>query len=150
MGLANNITDPLVKVFSRVFTMTTFQSSLVQFAFYGAYFCLAIVLCGVIIGLPGIIGVAALIGVSACMSLMFPTIYGIALHGLGDDTKLGGAGLVMAILGGALFPLLPLLQGAMVDAFGAAVSYSVPLVCFVIVAAYGFFDMHVERKHHWV
>lgn len=108
--------------------------------------CLAVVLCGVVIGLPGIIGVAALIGVSACMSLMFPTIYGIALHGLGDDTKLGGAGLVMAILGGALFPLL---QGAMIDAFGTAVSYFVPLVCFVIVAAYGFFDMHADRKHHW-
>lgn len=108
--------------------------------------CLAVVLCGVVIGLPGITGVAALIGISACMSLMFPTIYGIALHGLGDDIKLGGAGLVMAILGGALFPLL---QGAMVDVFDVTVSYCVPLVCFVIVAAYGFFDMRADRQHHW-
>ena len=41
-GVANNMTDPLVRTFSRIFTMSTFQSSLVQFSFYGAYFCLAI------------------------------------------------------------------------------------------------------------
>ena len=50
---------------------------------------------------PGLAGVWAVVAVSACLSLMFPTIYGIALHGLGDDTKFGAAGLVMAILGGA-------------------------------------------------
>ena len=46
-----------------------------------------------------------LVARSGCMSLMFPTIYGIALHGLGDDAKLGGAGLIMAILGGSVLPL---------------------------------------------
>ena len=51
-------------------------------------------------------GVWAVVAVSACLSLMFPTIYGIALHGLGDDTKFGAAGLVMAILGGATVPLI--------------------------------------------
>ena len=43
-----------------------------------------------------------LVAVSACMSLMFPTIYGIALTGLGDDAKFGAAGLIMAILGGSV------------------------------------------------
>jgi FHS family L-fucose permease-like MFS transporter len=78
--------------------------------------------------------------------LLFPTIYGIALHGLGDDTKLGGAGLVMAILGGALFPLL---QAWLVDSRGPAFSHVVPLACFIVVAAYGLFDLRVARKHHW-
>lgn len=49
-------------------------------------------------------GLMALVGASACMSLMFPTIYGIALEGLGDDAKLGAAGLIMAIGGGCLMP----------------------------------------------
>lgn len=90
-------------------------------------------------------GVVCLVFISACMSLMFPTIYGIGLHGLGEDTKLGGAGLVMAILGGALFPMI---QAAIVDAKGPALSYVVPLVCFVVVAAYGVFDLVSERVQH--
>jgi FHS family L-fucose permease-like MFS transporter len=94
-------------------------------------------------------GVLCLVGISACMSLMFPTIYGIALHGLGDDTKFGGAGLVMAILGGALFPLAQARIIDVVEVNGEATSYVVPLICFLVVAGYGLFDMAAERKHHW-
>ena len=53
------------------------------------------------------------------------------------------AGLIMAILGGALFPLL---QGALVDAWGAPLSYIVPLMCFVVVAGYALFDLKGEHK----
>jgi FHS family L-fucose permease-like MFS transporter len=107
-------------------------------------------LSAVVMFAPGLTGVFALIGISGCMSLMFPTIYGIALHGVGDDTKFGGAGLVMAILGGALFPML---QASLIDLWGdtgrgPALSYIVPLICFVVVAAYGFFDMAAERVKH--
>jgi len=102
-------------------------------------------LCLVVIFSPNLLGVLSLVGISACMSLMFPTIYGIALQGLGDDTKIGGAGLVMAILGGALFPLA---QGALVDAVGPALSYAVPLICFVVVGAYGGFDLFTTRVRH--
>jgi FHS family L-fucose permease-like MFS transporter len=94
-------------------------------------------------------GVLCLVAISACMSLMFPTIYGIALHGLGDDTKFGGAGLVMAILGGALFPMAQAKIVDLVAVNGEAMSYSVPALCFVVVAAYGFFDLRAQRKHHW-
>lgn len=106
---------------------------------------LAAILTLVVISSVNLAGVICLVAISACMSLMFPTIYGIALHGLGDDTKLGGAGLVMAILGGALFPLL---QGALVDARGPALSYIVPLVCFIVVLAYGVFDTITARVRH--
>lgn len=58
------------------------------------------------IALPGILGLYSLVAISICMSLMFPTIYGIALEGMGDEAKLGSAGLVMAIVGGALMPPL--------------------------------------------
>ena len=78
--------------------------------------------------------VIALIAVSFFMSLMFPTIYGIALDGVGvADAKIGASGLIMAILGGAL--LTPL-QGKVSDLFGVNASYLVPLVCFVVVLLY--------------
>lgn len=105
----------------------------------------AIVLCGVVMVSVNLLGVICLLLISACMSLMFPTIYGIALQGLGEDTKFGGAGLVMAILGGALFPLL---QAYFVDTRGEAFSYLVPLVCFVVVTAYGGFDLRAARVAH--
>ena len=83
----------------------------------------------------GYIGVFALVGISACMSLMFPTIYGLGLRGLGEDTKIGGSGLIMAILGGAV---LTGIQGQVSDATGSInFSYIVPLLCFVVIAYYG-------------
>jgi FHS family L-fucose permease-like MFS transporter len=73
---------------------------------------------------------------------MFPTIYGVALQGLGPDTKFGAAGLVMAILGGAL---LPLVHGRLMDAFGAAPAYIVPGICLGLVACYALFDLRTKR-----
>ena len=90
---------------------------------------------------PGLVGVMLIVAISACLSLMFPTIYGIALEGLGEDTKFGAAGLVMAILGGAL---LPMVQGATIDTYGAATSYVVPATCFLVVAAYAVFDLRTR------
>ncbi|WP_372772069.1 L-fucose:H+ symporter permease [Mangrovibacterium sp.] len=86
-------------------------------------------------------GLYCLIATSAFMSLMFPTIYGIALEGIGDDATLGAAGLVMAIVGGALMPPL---QGAIIDmgvvAGLPAVNFSfvLPLICFVVIAIFGY------------
>jgi FHS family L-fucose permease-like MFS transporter len=80
-------------------------------------------------------GLYALIGISGCMSLMFPTIYGIALKGIGEDAKMGAAGLVMAILGGSFMPPL---QGLLLDNYGVQTSYLMPVICFVVVAFFGF------------
>ncbi len=85
-------------------------------------------------------GLYCLVGVSACMSLMFPTIYGIALDGMGDDAKFGAAGLIMAILGGSV---LPPLQARIIDygtiaGFPAVnLSFILPLVCFIVIIIYG-------------
>ncbi len=90
----------------------------------------------------GWVAVIALVLISVFMSLMFPTIYGIALGSVNesehkDDTKIGASGLIMAILGGAL--LTPL-QGMVSDATGSInVSYLVPMVCFLVVLAYALF-----------
>lgn len=114
----------------------------------GLFAILAMGLCTVAILSTGLPGLYCLVGVSFCMSLMFPTIYGIALRDLGDDAKLGSAFLVMAIVGGAI---LPVAQGQILDLGGPGfaehplagipeVNYSfvLPLLCFAGIAWYGF------------
>ena len=86
-------------------------------------------------------GLYCLVAVSGCMSLMFPTIYGIALKGLGDNVKVGGAGLIMSILGGSVFPPLQAMiidyDGTILGLPSANVSFVLPLICFVVIACYG-------------
>ena len=112
-------------------------------------------LVGGTIFIKGMTGLYCLIGVSACMSLMFPTIYGIALKGLGDDAKLGAAGLIMAIGGGCLMPPM---QGAIMDmeAFdlgfmtlsSTRASFVLPLICFVVITIYGFRTSNVHGHRY--
>ena len=93
-----------------------------------------------VIFLQDVWGMYCLVGISACMSLMFPTIYGIALQGLGDDAKFGAAGFIMAILGGSV---LPPVQAAIIDLHtlwgmpAVNLSFVLPFVCFVVVTIYG-------------
>ena len=98
--------------------------------------------------IEGPFGLYSLVGISFFMSLMFPTIYGIALDGLDEEeSKIGAAGLVMAIVGGALMPKL---QGMLIDLGGNGVndikvlgvsevnfSFLLPLLCFLFIAYYG-------------
>ena len=87
-------------------------------------------------------GLYCLVCVSGCMSLMFPTIYGLALDGLGDDAKFGAAGLIMAILGGSVLPPLQAMiidRGTVLDSFPATnASFVLPFLCFFIVTIYGY------------
>ncbi len=106
-----------------------------------------------VIALPGISGLYCLVAASAVMSLMFPTIYGISLNGLGQDAKLGAAGLIMAIGGGCLMPPM---QGWIMDqpavSFGTValssmrLSFVLPLICFVVIAWYGFWTLVNKRR----
>jgi len=112
------------------------------FSALGGLFTVGVVVLG------GTLGLYSLVMVSLFLSIMFPTIYGIALEGLKEEeSKIGAAGLVMAIVGGAL---LPKLQGMLIDLGGVGVndisvfglsemnlSFSVPVICFVLVAIYG-------------
>jgi len=104
---------------------------------------LAILLCLYAMGVPNITGVIAVVSISFCLSLMFPTIYGVALHGLGPATKLGAAGPVMAIVGGAIMPVV---QGALLDATSAAISFIVPAFCFAVVAAFAIYDLRAKEQ----
>ncbi len=105
--------------------------------------------CAGAIFLPGMAGLFSLVAISIFMSIMFPTIYGIALKNMGDEAKIGSAGLVMAIVGGALMPIL---QGSILDLGGTGFSdiklfgyipevnfsFILPLICLAVVAHYGY------------
>lgn len=112
---------------------------------------LAVCCCLGTIFIQGMGGLYALVLTSFCMSLMFPTIYGIALNGLGDDAKPASAFLVMAIVGGAFMPIL---QGMILDIGGQGYndtlilgvpevnfSFILPLICFGVVALFGYRSM---------
>lgn len=140
-----NIVAMLIFLLSRfvsTYLMKYIKSSimLTVFAIGGMCSILGVIFIG------GMLGLYCLIITSAFMSLMFPTIYGISLQGLGKDTTLGAAGLVMAIVGGALMPPL---QGLLIDLgtigglASVNVSFVLPLICFVVIA---FFGYRVTRK----
>src|SRR5438067_5261548 len=99
---------------------------------------LAVVLCVFAMSSPNLAGVLAVVSLSFCLSLMFPTIYGVALKGIGPATKFGAAGLVMAIVGGAIMPVI---QGKPADATSPAFSFIVPAFCFGLVALYALYDL---------
>lgn len=97
----------------------------------------------------GMVGLYCLVAISFFMSLMFPTIYGLALENVkSEDTSLGAAFLVMAIVGGALMPPL---QGAIIDKGvimgmpAVNVSFILPMICFIIVGVYGFLLRRTQR-----
>ena len=122
---------------------------LMLFSFFAIGFTLGVVV------INNVLGLYCLIGVSFFMSLMFPTIYGIALGKLSEEeSKIGSAGLVMAIVGGALMPKL---QGMIIDIGGYGVndvnvlgiseinfSFLLPIICFVFIAVYGFKNRQPE------
>lgn len=128
----------LVSRFVMVWLLGIFRPTLLLFimATFGVVCCLIAMVS------LNIVGLLAVVAISASLSLMFPTIYGVALRGLGDDAKFGAAGLVMAILGGAL---LPMVHGGVMDVAGTAFGYVVPAVCLVFVAAYAVFDLRTSR-----
>lgn len=128
----------LVSRFVATWLMGTIRPArlLTLMAGLGAGLCLVAVLA------PGWPGVVAVVACSACLSLMFPTIYGIALEGLGEDAKFGSAGLVMAILGGAVMPVA---FGALSDATSPVIAYLIPALCFLAVTAFGLFDLRTVR-----
>jgi MFS transporter, FHS family, L-fucose permease len=105
------------------------------------------------IHLEGMAGLYSLMAISACMSLMFPTIYGIALDGLGPDAKIASAGLILAIVGGAFMPRL---QGGIMDmqtfmgTTGVRGSFYLPFFCFIVVAAYALFTVRQHRLRRMI
>lgn len=112
----------------------------------GIFSLVNIVLVAVGILFPGWLGIGAIFITSFFMSLMFPTIFALGLNGLGKSTKSGASVLVMAIIGGAFFtPLVGLISQY---AHSMAFAMTVPLLCYMVVAFYGFRGCHLKPRSY--
>lgn len=118
------------------FTCTWFMKYIKPVNILSGLGVLAITATLIAIYASGFIGIYALISISGFMSAMFPTIYGLGMRNLGEDTKIAGSGMVMAIAGAAI---LTQLQGILSDQFGAIkFAYWVPAIAFIIITFYSF------------
>jgi FHS family L-fucose permease-like MFS transporter len=112
----------------------------------GVYSVANAVLAGLGVLFPGWIGLWALLLTSFFMSLMYPTIFALGLRGLGENTKLGGSMIVMAIVGGAV--LTPLMGLISIQSGSIALAYVVPLVAYLFIAFYAFSDSRLMSSAH--
>lgn len=90
-----------------------------------------------------VLGALCIVALSACISLLFPTIYGISLTGVGRDTKFASSGLVMAIIGGAIAPMI---QGSIQDATNPQIGFSFVLLCFIVIGAFGLYAIKHQKS----
>lgn len=109
------------------------------------YAIIAVLLCVVAIFGKGAYVVYALGAIGFFMSIMFPTIFGLGIEGIGDDTKPGSSWLIMSIVGGAI---LPYGMGTLIDMNGdnIQIGYSIPLVCFLIILYFGLKGYKIAHK----
>jgi FHS family L-fucose permease-like MFS transporter len=77
------------------------------------------------------------------MSIMYPTIFALGIHGLGEQTKKASSFIVMAIVGGAIMPMF---MGWLADKWGMPIGFFMPLLCFVFIAIYGASWQKLEAK----
>jgi FHS family L-fucose permease-like MFS transporter len=133
---ANYIVYSLVAMLLGRFITTPIMKHVAPSKLLGIYGAINVLLMAVTVTRPGMLGAWTIVASSFFLGIMFPTIFALGLKGLGENTKLGGSFLVMAIVGGAFFPLM---LGKIADSTGSmAMGYLVPLFCFAGVAVYGF------------
>jgi FHS family L-fucose permease-like MFS transporter len=98
------------------------------------YAAVNMLLCGVVIWIPGMLSIYALMAIFFFESIMFPTIFALGVKGLGKHTKRGSSFIIMSIAGGALVPYA---MGYLAEAYSTSFSYIIPLACFGVVLFYG-------------
>lgn len=125
------------------FTSVYLMGRIAPHKLMGAYSVANVILVSIGVFFPGWIGMWCVFLTSFFMSLMFPTIFALGLKELGPNTKIGGSLLVMAIVGGAV--LTPLMGWIAEAAHGIAWAYSVPLICYIVIAMYSFVGSRPTR-----
>jgi FHS family L-fucose permease-like MFS transporter len=131
------LTATLVALMLGRFVTTPLMKYISPDVLLGLYGVANVLLMAIAILRPGMLGAYAIVASSFFLSIMFPTIFALGLKGLGPNTKLAGSLLVMAIVGGAIFP--PVLGWIAKSTGSLARGYIVPAIGFVGVALYGFF-----------
>jgi MFS transporter, FHS family, L-fucose permease len=116
------------------FTGTTLMKFIRPASLLAIYALINVVLCTVITNANGLISIYALVAIFFFESIMFPTIFALGIRDLGNRTKTASSIIIMSIVGGALVPYL---MGAIADASSTAHSYTIPMLCFAVVAWYG-------------
>ncbi len=101
----------------------------------GLYSAISVVLCLIVFLKLGWVSVAAVFLTYFFMSIMFPTIFALGIFGLGEKAKKASSFIVMAIMGGAI---LPKVMGSVADKYDLSRGFIVPMLCFAVVATYGF------------
>ena len=104
----------------------------------GGILSMSIVMAGL-----GTVSISAFFFCFLCESIMFPTIFALAIRGVGEHTKRASSYLIMSIVGGAVAPII---MGYIADTVNTATGFIVPLLCFIIIAAYAFYLLH-QRRH---
>ena len=110
----------------------------------GCYAIINVLLLSVGISRPGMVGAYAILATSFFMSMMYPTIFALGVKDLGDDTKMGGSLIVMAIVGGAIFP--PAMGWITRLSGSIALGYMLPAAGYVVVAMYSFMGPRISRR----
>ena len=105
------------------------------------YAIINVFLCAVVIWTEGMLSIYTLMGIFFFESIMFPTIFALGVKNLGADTKKGSSLIIMSIVGGALVPYV---MGSLAESYSTPFSYIVPLICFVVVFAFGVFGYKIK------
>ena len=126
------------------FAGTAFMKFIAPQKLLMVYALISMLLCGIAIAGNGMITIYALIGICFFMSIMFPTIFSLGIKDLGSDTEMASSLIVMSIVGGAI---LPRIFGLISDGTGnIQLGYIVPLICFLVVAYFGWKGHEVKIK----
>jgi FHS family L-fucose permease-like MFS transporter len=105
---------------------------------------MAVLLILVAVFSSGTVAMVAILLVGLCNSIMFPTIFSLAIQALGKHTSQGSGILCLAIVGGAIVPLI---QGVLADSIGVQLSYLLPIVCYVFIAYYGISGSKIKTNN---
>ena len=138
-GISNETASYLLSVSLVLFTIGRFAGTALMRKIPAnkllmAYAVMNVILCLIVAFVPGWISIYSLMALFFFQSIMFPTIFALAVVDLGHHTKKGSSFLIMSIVGGALMPLV---MGIVAEKYSTAISYLVPMLCFINVAWYG-------------
>ena len=123
------------------FTGTAIMKILPPPTLLGLYALINIILCAVVIWVPGMISIYALMAIFFFESIMFPTIFALGVKNLGDYTKRGASFIIMSIVGGALMPYF---MGWMADSYSTTMAYIIPMFCFAIIVLFAWRGYQVK------